>query len=68
MLYSVKLWAANDAELALIRQRCSSAVQSLFYGLQESLEHEFTVPPRKRSSTYALTLTALLADKGTSES
>ena len=68
MLYRIKLRAANEAELVLIRQRCSSAVQALLHGLQESLEHEFTVPTRKRSSTHALTLTALLADTGTSES
>ena len=68
MLYRVKLRAANEAELTLIRERCSSAVRSLLHGLQESLEHEFTVPPRKRPSTHALTLTALLADTGRTES
>lgn len=62
MVYRLALKATTEAELALVRQRCSSAVQSLIHGLRESLEHEFTVPVRKRPSTHALTLTVLLAD------
>jgi len=68
MVYRLSLQATTEAELALIRQRCSSAVQSLLRGLRESLEHEFTVPIRKRPSTHALSLTVLLADVGTIES
>jgi hypothetical protein len=61
MLYRLRLQATTEAELALIRQRCSSAVQSLLHGLKESLEHEFTRPVRKRSSTHVLNVTVLLA-------
>ena len=68
MLYRLRLHAATEAELALIRQRCSSAVQSLLDGLNESLEHELTIPVRKRSSAHALTVTVLLVDAATSES
>lgn len=68
VLCRVDLRAASEAELTLIRQRCSSAVQSLLHGLKESLEHEFTVPRRRRSSAHSLTVTALLADRGPSES
>jgi hypothetical protein len=68
VLYRLRLQAATEAELTLIRQRCSSAVHSLLHGLRESLEHEFTVPIRKRSSTHALTLTILLADTRRTES
>jgi len=67
-LFRLSLQAATEAELTLIRQRCSSAVHSLLHGLRESLEHEFTVPIRKRSSTHALTLTILLADTQATES
>jgi hypothetical protein len=65
VLYRLRLQATTEAELALIRQRCSSAVQSLLLGLRESLEHEFTRPIRKRSSRHALTVTVLLAGAGT---
>lgn len=68
VLYRLRLQATTEAELALIRQRCSSAVQSLLHGLKESLEHEFTRPVRKRSSTHALNVTVLLAGTGTKES
>jgi len=64
-LYRLTLQATTEAERILIRQRCSSAVQSLLQGLKESLEHEFTIPTRKRPSTHALTVTVLLADTGT---
>lgn len=67
MLYRLNLRAATEAELALIRQRCSSAVQSLLHGLKESLEHEFTIPARKHSSAHALGVTVLLADTSQSE-
>lgn len=62
MIYRLTLRATTEAELALIRQRCSSAVQSLLQGLKESLEHEFTIPARKRASTHDLAITVLLAD------
>lgn len=64
-LYRLRLNAATEGELALIRQRSSSAVQSLLHGLKESLEHEFTVPIRKGSSRHALTLTVLLVNTDT---
>ena len=67
MLYRLRLQATTEAEFALIRQRCSSAVQSLLHGLQDSLEHEFTIPVRKRSTTHTLNITVLLADSGSSE-
>lgn len=68
MLYRISLQATTEAELALIRQRCSSAVKSLLRGLEESLEHEFTIPARKRSPAHALAVTVLLADANTKES
>jgi hypothetical protein len=68
MLYRLNLRATTEAELALIRQRCSSAVHSLLHGLKESLEHEFTTPKRKYSSTHSLAVTILLADTSVSES
>jgi hypothetical protein len=61
-LYRLRLQAATEVELALIRQRCTSAIQSLLHGLKESLEHEFTRPVRQRSSRHALTVTVLLGD------
>ncbi|HXR93088.1 MAG TPA: DUF6502 family protein [Steroidobacteraceae bacterium] len=62
-LYRLKLYAPNAAELALLRERCSSSVQSLLYGLSESLERQVTVPLRKRSSSrHALTVTVLLVE------
>lgn len=67
MLYRLKLSAATEAEFALVRERCSSAVQSLLHGLKESLEHELTIPTRKRSAARALTVTVLLVDADTSE-
>lgn len=67
MLYRLNLRATTEAELALIRQRCSSAVQSLLRGLKESLEHEFTIPGRKPFSAHALTISVLLADTNVSE-
>lgn len=67
MLYRLNLRAATEAELALVRQRCSSAVQSLLHGLKESLEEEFTTGAPKRSSTHGLSLTVMLADSRVSE-
>ncbi len=66
MLYRLRLQATTEAELALIRQRCLSAVQSLLHGLKESLEHEFTIPPRRRRSAHSLTMTILFAETGAS--
>ena len=60
LLYSLKLYAPSTAELALIRERCSSSIQSLLYGLNESLERQFTIPIRNRSSRHTLTITVLL--------
>lgn len=68
MLHRLILRATTEAELALLRTRCSSAVHSLLQGLQESLEHEFTISSRKPSSTHALAVTVLLADSGVRES
>lgn len=68
MLYRVSLHASTEAELELIRQRCSSALRSVLRGLKESLEHEFTIPARKRSSAHALAITILLANSGLPES
>ena len=67
-LYRLRLRAATEPELALIRQRSSSAVQSLLHGLKESLEHEFTRPVRNRRSSHALTVTVLLAGTSTKDS
>ncbi|MHB8812536.1 MAG: DUF6502 family protein [Steroidobacteraceae bacterium] len=67
MLYRLILRATTEAELALLRARCSSAVHSLLQGLQESLEHEFTISSRRPSSTHALAVTVLLADSGSRE-
>jgi hypothetical protein len=61
-LYRLRLHAATEAEFALIRQRCSSAVQSLLHGLRESLDHDVTISTRKRPSTRTLTVTVLLVD------
>lgn len=61
-LNRLRLHAATEAEFALIRQRCSSAVQSLLHGLKESLDHNVTRPTRRRPSTRTLTVTVLLVD------
>lgn len=68
MLYRLRLQATTEAELALIQQRCSSAIQSVLQGLKESLEHEFTRPVRKRFSTHVLTVTVLLVGADTRDS
>lgn len=68
LLYRLKLHAPSTAELALIRERCSSSIQSLLYGLSESLEHQFTVPVRNRSSRHTLTITVLLGQTGNDNS
>lgn len=62
MLHRLILRTTTEAELALVRARCSSAAQSLLQGLKESLEHELTTPSRKHLSTHALAVTILLAD------
>lgn len=68
LLYRLKLHAPSTAELALIRERCSSSIQSLLYGLNESLERQFTIPVRKRSSRHTLTITVLLRQTGNENS
>lgn len=68
VLYRLRLQATTEPELGLIRQRCSSAVQSLLDGLRESLDHEFSRPRRKRPSTHSLTVTVLLAGASKKES
>lgn len=67
-LFRISLHASSTAELALIRQRCSSAIESYLRGLKESLAHELTLPVRKRSSRHALAVTVMLTDTGISES
>ena len=65
-LYRLKLQAPSIVELALLRDRCTSSIQSMLCGLSESLERQLTVPPRKRSSSrHALTVTVLLVGAGT---
>lgn len=64
LLYRLKLHASSMAELALIRERCSSSIQSLLYGLNESLERQLTIPVRKRTSRHSLTVTVLLGQTG----
>lgn len=68
LLYRLTLHANTEAELALIRQRCLSSVQSLLCGLKDSLEHQVTIPVRKRSSRHALSVTVLLADSSADQS
>lgn len=60
LLYRLTLHAPSTAELALLRERCSSSIQSVLYGLNESLERQFTIPIRKRSPRHTLTVTVLL--------
>src|SRR6185437_7603875 len=64
-LYRLKMHASSAVELALLRDRCSSSIQSTLCGLSESLERQLTVPPRKRSSSrHTLTVTVLLVEGG----
>lgn len=63
-LYRLKLHAPSAAELALIRERCASSIQSLLYGLSESVGHQVTIPLRERASRHTLTITVLLAERG----
>lgn len=64
-LYRLKLCAPSAIELALLRERCSSSIQSMLCGLSETLERQLTVPPRKRSAPrHKLTVTVLLVDAG----
>lgn len=62
LLYRLQLHASNEAELGLIRERCQSGIRSLLQGLQESLEHQITIPMRKRTAGHAIHVTVLLAD------
>jgi len=67
-LYRLKLHAPNAVELALIRERCASSIQSLLYGLNESVGHQVTIPLRERASRHTLTITVLLREKGNESS
>jgi hypothetical protein len=62
MVHRLRLRAHSETELELIRERCQSAIQSLLYGLQNSLRHPLTVPASRRPLKYALDVTALIAD------
>lgn len=62
LLYRLRLQASSETELSLIRERCSSAIQSLLSGLESSLQQQLTVPARKRAHGHALNVTVLLAD------
>jgi hypothetical protein len=62
LLHRLTLYADNETELVLIRQRCLSSIQSFLIGLKDSLEHQVTTPVRKRPSRRALSITVLLAD------
>lgn len=64
LLYRLRLHASSAVELSLIRERCSSSVQSLLNGLSESLERQLTVPYRKRTLGHSLTVTVLLGQTG----
>ena len=60
LLYRLRLHAGSEAELALIRQRCLTGIQSLLHGLEDSIKRQLTVPARKKSFRHALDLTVLL--------
>lgn len=62
LLYRLRLNASSETELALMRERCQSAVKSLLHGLQQSLEHQITTPVTKRAIGHTLNITVLLAD------
>ena len=68
LLYRLKLHAPSTAELALIRERCSSSIQSLLHGLNESLDRQFTTPLRRRPFRHTLTITVLLRQTGSENS
>lgn len=62
LLYRLRLHADSETELGLIRERCQSGIKSLLEGLQESLEHQVTIPVRKRTAGHTIHVTVLLAD------
>lgn len=62
LLHRLTLYADTEAELVLIRQRCLASIQSLLSGLRDSLEHQVTIPVRKRFPRHALSISVLLAD------
>lgn len=62
MLYRLRLPASSELELALIRDRCASGVQSLLHGLDASLKYPIAIPGSKRRPLHALNLTVILAD------
>lgn len=68
LLYRLRLHANSETELALIRERCLSGIQSLLHGLHASLEHQLTIPVRKRTFRHALNVTVMLADTRTGHS
>lgn len=62
LLYRLRLHANSETELSLIRKRCLSGIQSLLHGLDDSLQHQLTIPTRRRTFRRALNVTVLLAD------
>lgn len=61
LLFRLRLQANSETELALIRERCQSGVQTLLYGLKASLKNQLTVPFRKRTPKHVLNVTAMIA-------
>lgn len=61
-LFRLRLQANSETELSLIRERCQSAIQSVLYGLEASLKHQFTVPTKSRNSKHVLSVTAVFAE------
>jgi Family of unknown function (DUF6502) len=62
LLFRLRLQANSESDLAMIRERCSSGIQSLLYGLEDSLKYPLTISARSRSPRHALYVTVLLAD------
>ena len=52
----------TDADLAIVRDRCTSSARSLLEGLGDSLRTQVTIPRRKRLPALSFTITVLLAE------
>jgi hypothetical protein len=62
-IYRLSLAAETEVDLAIVRDRCTSSAQSMLDGLANSLGSQVTVPRRRRSPSYSLAVTILLAER-----
>lgn len=67
-IHRLSLPAETDVDLAIVRDRCRSTVQSMLDGLAHSLGTQAAVPRSRRPPNHSFSITILLAENSSTKS